>query len=179
MKEWTMLRSLISALFFALAAFGYAHASETAFFKEVQGKWSGPGEIVAGKYKGTKFTCVFNGINPSARTGMKIDGYCRVGVFSQPMNALIEKAGGSYRGKFLDGEAGEGMDITGGRYSRNKLVVNIKRKDLRGVLVASKDNADHMQMTISVRVDGRLIPVIGMRLDRMAGSSNAKIAKRS
>lgn len=175
-----MLRTLLTALFLALAASGFAHASDSAFFSQVQGKWSGPGEIVAGKYKGTKFTCVFDGVNPAAKTGMKIDGYCRVGVFSQPMNAIIEKASGSYRGKFLDGEAGEGMDIIGGRYSANKLVVNIKRKDLRGVLVASKDNADHMQMTISVRVDGRLIPVIGMRLDRMgAAGQGPRVANRS
>ena len=175
-----MLRTLITALLFAIAACGTARASDTAFFNAVEGKWSGPGEIVAGKYKGTKFTCVFSGVNPAASAGMKIDGYCRVGVFSQPMNAIIEKASGSYRGKFLDGEAGEGMDITGGRYCRNKLVVNIKRRDLRGVLVASKDNADHMQMTISVRVDGRLIPVIGMRLDRMGSNSEGpKVANRS
>lgn len=151
-----------------------ASANESTFFKSVEGKWSGPGEIVAGKYKGTKFTCVFNGDNPVRNVGMKIDGYCRVGVFSQPMNALIEKVSRGYRGKFLDGEAGEGMDIIGGRYSRNKLVVKIKRKDLRGVLVASKDNKDHMQMTISVRVDGKLVPVIGMRLDRTKRGAFAK-----
>jgi len=143
-----------------------ALASDAAFFKNVEGKWTGPGEIVAGKYKGTKFNCVFDGINPDKKTGMKIDGYCRVGMFAQPMNAIIQKAGKSYSGQFLDGEAGEGMDITGGTYSPDKLVVNIKRKDLRGVLVTSKSGEDSMQMTISVRVDGKLIPVIGMRLDR-------------
>ncbi len=170
-----MLRFIILVFSFAIMfQTQMASANETSFFKSVEGKWSGPGEIVAGKYKGTKFTCVFNGDNPIKKVGMKIDGYCRVGLFSQPMNAIIEKAGRAYRGKFLDGEAGEGMDIVGGRYSRNKLVVKIKRKDLRGVLVASKDNKDHMQMTISVRVDGKLVPVIGMRLDRTGGSSLAK-----
>lgn len=166
-----MLRFLV-VLFSASLLWGpaSAFANETAFFKSIEGKWSGPGEIVAGKYKGTKFTCVFDGDNPVRKVGMKIDGYCRVGVFSQPMNAIIEKATRGYNGRFLDGEAGEGMDITGGRYSRNKLVVNIKRKDLRGVLVASKANNDHIQMTISVRVDGRLVPVIGMRLDRTDGN---------
>jgi len=163
-----------AALGLAMSA-GKAAASDKAFFKAVEGKWSGPGEIVAGKYKGTRFTCVFDGSNPAARAGMKIDGYCRVGMFSQPMNALIEKASAGYSGRFLDGEQGEGMDIVGGRYTRNKLVVNIKRKDLRGVLVASKDNKDHMQMTISVRVGGELVPVIGMRLDRAAAP---KVAKR-
>jgi hypothetical protein len=157
--------ALVIFLFPMLASLP-AIASDAAFFKNVEGKWTGPGEIVAGKYKGTKFNCVFDGINPDDRTGMKIDGYCRVGMFAQPMNAIIQKAGKSYDGKFLDGEAGEGMDIVGGTYSRDKLVVNIKRKDLNGVLVTSKSGEDTMQMTISVRVDGQLIPVIGMRLDR-------------
>ncbi|MCB1386033.1 MAG: hypothetical protein KDJ80_08840 [Nitratireductor sp.] len=174
-----MLRFLIGTLFLTcLVAAMPAFASESEFFSSIEGKWAGPGEIVAGKYKGTKFTCVFDGVDPGAKPGMKIDGYCRVGVFSQPMNALIEKAGGSYSGRFLDGEAGEGMDIIGGRYTRNKLVVDIKRKDLRGVLVASKDNQNHIQMTISVRVDGRLIPVIGMRLDRVSALGQPKVAKR-
>lgn len=171
-----MLRIVILFISLLAASVVSASANEARFFKSVEGKWAGPGEIVAGKYKGTRFTCVFDGTNPASKTGMKIDGYCRVGVFSQPMNALIEKAGGGFRGKFLDGEAGEGMDITGGRYSRNKLVVNIKRKDLVGTLVASKANENHMQFTISVRVDGKLVPVIGMRLDRTDG--NNKVAKR-
>lgn len=170
-----MLRLII--LVFSLAVIlptPSAYANESRFFRSVEGKWAGPGEIVAGKYKGTKFTCVFNGENPIRKVGMKIDGYCRVGLFSQPMNAIIHKASRGYDGRFLDGEAGEGMDIVGGRFSRNKLIVNIKRKDLRGVLVASKDNENHMQMTISVRVDGKLVPVIGMRLDRTDVSSFAK-----
>ncbi len=169
-----MLRFALFLFSFVILQTSLATASDVNFFKTVAGKWAGPGEIVAGKYKGTRFTCVFDGSNPATKAGMKIDGYCRVGMFSQPMNALIEKASAGYRGQFLDGEKGEGMDIVGGRYSPNKLVVNIKRKDLRGVLVASKDNDDHMQMTISVSVDGRLVPVIGMRLDR-AGSP--RIAK--
>lgn len=151
---------------------GKANASDIKFFQSVEGKWAGPGEIVAGKYKGTKFTCVFDGDSSQSKPGMNIDGYCRVGVFSQPMNALIEKAGGSYRGRFLDGEAGEGMDITGGKYSRDKLVVDIRRNDLRGVMVANRRNGDQLQMTISVRVDGRLVPVIGMRLDRLPANPN-------
>jgi hypothetical protein len=173
-----MLRIVVFLVFLFPALAGTnAWASDVAFFKNVEGKWTGPGEIVAGKYKGTKFTCVFDGINPDTNAGMKIDGYCRVGMFSQPMNAIIEKAGRTYSGKFLDGEAGEGMDITGGRYSPGKLVVDIKRKDLRGVLVTSKSGEDVMQMTISVRVDGKLIPVIGMRLDRM-NSMMPKLAER-
>ncbi len=154
-----------------------AFASDIRFFESVEGRWAGPGEIVAGKYKGTKFTCVFTGDNTQSKPGMNIDGYCRVGVFSQPMNAIIQRASTGYTGQFLDGEAGEGMDIIGGRYSSNKLVVNIKRKDLRGVMVASRAQENQLQMTISVRVDGRLVPVIGMRLDKLP-QSGANIAKR-
>lgn len=170
------LAVLLSVAGPTLAA-GQAMASETGFFDSLEGKWVGPGEIVAGKYKGTKFICVFDGAAPGARPGMSIDGYCRVGMFSQPMNAVIEKTRNGYSGKFLDGEAGEGMDVTGGRYASDKLVVDIKRKDLNGVLVARKAGNDKLQMTISVRVEGKLIPVIGMALDR-TDSGPQKLARQ-
>lgn len=140
--------------------------SESAFYRFVSGKWAGPGEIVAGKFKGTKFTCAFDGSSPDRVTGLKIDGTCRVGMFSQPMNALFKRAGAGYTGQFLDGEAGEGMDVVGGRYTRSRLVVEIRRKDLRGVMVARLRDNDKLNITISVRVDSRLIPVIGMELER-------------
>ncbi len=47
----------------------------------------GPGEIVAGKYKGTKFTCTLDGTTPAEKAGMTLDGSCRVGIFNQPMKA--------------------------------------------------------------------------------------------
>ena len=50
MRILTFLAFVISALFSL-----QAYANEATFFKHIQGKWSGPGEIVAGKYKGTKF----------------------------------------------------------------------------------------------------------------------------
>ena len=37
-----------------------ARSRPSKFFQSVEGKWVGPGEIVAGKYKGTKFTCSFD-----------------------------------------------------------------------------------------------------------------------
>lgn len=178
-----MLRVVLIALFFAALFTGAARAatSEAAFFRTVEGKWSGPGEIVAGKYKGTKFTCVFDGLKPDATTGMNIDGYCRVGMFSQPMNAIVERAGRGYTGTFLDGEDGEGMDIIGGKYSANRLVVDIKRNDLRGVMVARLTSENSMQFTISVRVDGKLVPVIGFALERTGAptpASSQRLAAR-
>lgn len=163
------MRNALIFLFLAAmaAATSVANASERVFYNNVQGKWSGPGEIVAGKYKGTKFNCVFNGITPGSDIAISIDGNCRVGVFSQPMNASVERTASGYSGKFLDGESGEGMDVVGGRYHASKLIVDIKRKDLRGIMVARLTDEDKLNITISVRVDSRLIPVIGMSLDRI------------
>jgi len=103
-----IISSLIS-LTFSFVAF----ASDVDFFNGIQGKWSGPGEIVAGKYKGTKYICTFDGTNPEKGQGMVIDGSCRVGVFSQKMTAHITKKGNNYKGAFLDGAKGDGMDVTG------------------------------------------------------------------
>lgn len=166
-----MRKSLITCLAAGLLASSIpatALASEAEFYRDIQGKWQGPGEIVAGKYKGTKFTCSFNGLSATPKTGLTIDGTCRVGVFTQPMKASVERGARGYLGKFLDGEAGEGMDVVGGRYSGSKLVVDIKRKDLRGVMVASLRNEGKLNITISVKVESKLIPVIGMTLDRVS-----------
>ncbi len=59
---------------------------------------SGPGEIVAGKYKGTKFNCDLTGEPLGEKeTGIKLGGTCRVGVFKQPMSAVIAKKGATIR----------------------------------------------------------------------------------
>ncbi len=168
-----LIKGLVMRIFlFILAAFSTilgsvtAQASEARFFQNIQGKWSGPGEIVAGKYKGTKFVCTFDGANLIKDAGMNIDGSCRVGVFSQPMNAEILKTAGGYIGKFLDGEKGDGMDVTGGRYTRDRLVVDIKRHNLNSIMVANLSDPNKMRVTVSVKHKGKLIPVIGMSLAR-------------
>ena len=149
-------------------------ASERTYFKSIEGNWSGPGNIVAGKYKGTRFSCNFNGTRPKSVTGMKIVGNCRVGVFSQPMSLEISKFGRSYRGKFLDGAKGKGLDIVSGRLRGAKLVVGIKRKKLNGAMVANMRGKNQMHITISVRVAKKLVPVIGLTLSR-----KAKVVKTS
>ncbi len=148
-----------------------ALASDAAFFKGIEGQWSGPGEIVAGKYKGTKFVCTFDGSNPKKDIGMIIDGTCRVGVFSQKMSAHITKKAGKYKGAFLDGAKGEGMDVTGGRYTQNRIIVDILRNELKGVMVVNLNDKNQMKGTISVRHNGKLIPVIGMNLSRLDSKS--------
>lgn len=142
-------------------------ARDKAFFEKVAGQWKGPGEIVAGKYKGTKFTCDLTGEPASGKeAGIKLDGFCRVGVFKQPMSAMITQKGGSYTGKFLDGADGKGLDVVSGNVANDKVVVGINRKKLNGAMIARLQNAETMNITISVKVEETMVPVIGVSLNR-------------
>jgi hypothetical protein len=150
-----------------LAAPASAGSRDKAFFEQVTGNWQGKGEIVAGKYKGTKFSCDLTGDTaPAKGSGIQLDGFCRVGVFKQPMSALITKAGASYKGKFLDGAAGKGLDITSGQVNGNKVVVGINRQKLNGAMIARLESDNKLNITISVKVENKMVPVIGVSLDR-------------
>ncbi|MET0171080.1 hypothetical protein [Agrobacterium sp. lyk4-40-TYG-31] len=144
-----------------------AASRDDQFFGSVAGVWSGPGEIVAGKYKGTKFTCDLTGEPISDKdTGIKLGGTCRVGVFKQPMSAVISKKGNGYEGKFLDGSEGKGLDIVSGQVSGDKVVLGINRAKLNGAMVARVTNNTSMNITISVKVADQMVPVIGLTLAR-------------
>ena len=144
-----------------------AASRDDIFFNSVAGVWSGPGEIVAGKYKGTKFTCDLTGeALADKQTGIKLGGTCRVGVFKQPMSAVITKNGASYEGKFLDGAEGKGLDIVSGQVSGDKVVLGINRAKLGGAMVARVTNDNSMNITISVKVADQMVPVIGLTLAR-------------
>lgn len=140
---------------------------DKAFFEQVSGQWKGPGEIVAGKYKGTKFTCDLTG-EPAegASAGIKLDGTCRVGVFKQSMSALITQKGKTYTGKFLDGANGKGLDIVSGNVAKDKVVVGINRKKLNGAMIARLQDPSTLNITISVKVEETMVPVIGVSLSR-------------
>lgn len=148
------------------------------FFKQVKGTWSGPGEIVAGKYKGTKFTCNFEGETPNGEVGMSLDGTCRVGVFTQKMSASVIREGGDYRGKFMDGVTGEGLDITSGVVDGRRVVFSINRRQLNGAMLAGLPDDNTMNLTVSMRVDRKLVPVIGMRLKRVDGNATGSVARK-
>lgn len=182
-----MKRLFLSAVLPAMAVSlsGIAHAEpakaperDKKFFKSVEGEWVGPGEIVAGKYKGTKFTCSFTGSTPDGKVGMSLDGGCRVGVFTQKMSATIEQKGRSYRGTFLDGSAGKGLDIVSGNVvDGRKVVLSLNRNQLNGVMQARVPDENSMHVTVSVRVDKQLVPVIGMKLSRVDETAVGAIAK--
>ncbi len=144
-----------------------AATRDKAFFDSVAGTWKGPGEIVAGKYKGTKFTCNLVG-SPAddASAGIKLDGTCRVGVFKQPMTAVITQSGSTYKGKFLDGAEGKGLDVVSGAVSQDTVVVGINRAKLNGAMIARVRDDKTMNVTVSVKVDTQMIPVIGLTLTR-------------
>ncbi len=139
------------------------------FFHSIEGQWAGPGEIVAGKYKGTKFTCNFTGSTPDSKLGMTLDGGCRVGVFTQKMSAKIEHAGDAgYKGSFMGGSSGNGLDVISGKVvDAHKVVFAINRKQLNGVMQARLPDDGSMIVTVSVRVAKQMIPVIGMNLKRL------------
>jgi hypothetical protein len=175
-----MRRAILSAVLPIMAATAAADAAENdrKFFEQIQGEWAGPGEIVAGKYKGTKFTCTFTGSTPGAKVGMSLDGACRVGVFTQKMSASVERKGRTYRGTFMDGAAGKGLDVVSGSVEGRKVVLTLNRNALNGAMLARLPNDNTMTVTVSVRVEEQLVPVIGMNLKRVDGAAVGSIAQR-
>lgn len=163
----TIFTALFAAGFIGMTGAATASEADRRFFDSVSGQWSGPGEIVAGKYAGTKFMCNFTGSTPDGKVGMSLDGGCRVGLFTQRMSANIERQGRSgYRGTFMDGSQGEGLDVVSGQVSREEVIFAINRNALNGAMQARLSDPNTMQVTVSVRVDDTMVPVIGVNLKR-------------
>jgi hypothetical protein len=156
-----------AAFLAALPASVSAKDSDRAFFQKVAGRWQGPGEIVAGKYKGTKFICTISGVSEERKPGLTLDGTCNVGVFTQVMKASVTLNSKGYRGKFMDGAAGTGLDITSGAIDGERIVFSLNRKQLDGAMLARLADRDTMAVTISVKVEEKFVPVIGMNLKRV------------
>jgi hypothetical protein len=171
----SVIRNLAAAAFVFMAGSTVSAfaGSDTGFFQQVQGRWVGPGEIVAGKYKGTRFNCDLTGVANGGGSGVDLEGTCRVGVFTQVMKASIIKGGKSYRGTFLDGAKGKGLDITSGSVDGNRVVFAMMREQLKGAMLAKVSNKNQMNVTISVDVSQQMVPVIGMNLKRVDDSATA------
>ena len=82
------------------------------------------------------------------------------------MSAVITQSGKSYNGKFLDGANGKGLDIVSGNVAKDKVVVGINRKKLNGAMIARLQGNSTMNITISVKVEDTMVPVIGVSLNR-------------
>ncbi len=166
-STFRVLAFALAAIAALAAATAPVRASDKTFFESVSGEWKGPGEIVAGKYKGTKFVCNLIGDPSTAKAaGLTLDGHCRVGVFNQKMSAVIIQQGKSYTGRFLDGAAGEGLDIVSGQVRSDRVVMGINRNKLNGAMVAKLNDPETLNITVSVKVGDTLVPVIGMTLKR-------------
>ncbi|WP_163266748.1 hypothetical protein [Chelativorans alearense] len=170
------LLPLAAALATGVAFSADASERDKQFFEQVEGNWSGPGEIVAGKYKGTKFICNFAGTTPGGKIGMALDGGCRVGVFNQEMSAKVERLASGYRGTFLDGAAGKGLDVVSGTVKDGHAVFAIHRNELTGAMRAQISDKDTMNVTISVHVEEELVPVIGITLKRLDARTVGAVA---
>jgi hypothetical protein len=111
---------------------------------------------------------------------MTLDGGCRVGVFLQKMSATVTHSGpGGYKGTFMDGADGSGLDIVSGNVvDGRKVVLAINRNQLRGVMQARLPDDDTMTVTVSVRVDKAMVPVIGMNLKRVDANAVGAIANK-
>ena len=166
----------VGALATAFLAFGTpAHASDREFFDNLNGRWTGPGEIVAGKYRGTRFSCTLDGSSSRKTPGMTLDGKCRVGLFSQKINATVKRSGRSYSGTFLDGAKGKGLDVISGNVARDRMTVGMRREQLNGAMVARMKPDGNLGVTVSVRIGEELVPVIGLDLTRVDGTATGSI----
>ena len=169
-----LFRTLVCGAFLAaVPVASVAHADDASFFRDVEGRWVGPGEIVAGKYKGTRFNCDLTGVSAGRAAGVDLEGTCRVGVFSQSMKASVRQSGKNYRGQFLDGAKGKGLDITSGNVDGGRVVLALIRDQLRGAMLARVSQKNNMNVTISVDVQNTMVPVIAMNLKRVDGKSTA------
>lgn len=155
-----------------------AFADDRKFFERIEGVWSGPGQIVAGKYEGTRFNCDIAGTSLAPKKGMTLKGKCRIGLFSQTISATLEQDGGEYTGTFLDGAKGKGLDVVSASVDGDRATIGMKRPELSGAMVARMKSDGRLGVTVSVRVNGKLLPVIGMNMsravDNMATSSVSK-----
>ena len=83
-----------------------------------------------------------------------------VGSVGSPAETLDVVVGTQY------GSEGKGLDIVSGSVNGDKVVMGINRNQLNGAMVASLRGNNKMNITISVKVEDQMVPVIGLSLDR-------------
>ena len=162
-SKFRIIPLCLAAIILSPASPSVARDKDTVFFESVAGEWKGPGEIVAGKYKGTKFVCNLSGdpVQGSA-AGISLDGHCRVGVFNQKMSALITRKGNPAE---LDSNdlCGEKIAVVGGS-TQVELVVPALDKACESEgkppieTIRFPESSDAPAAVASGRADGALIP---------------------
>jgi hypothetical protein len=77
----------------------------------------------------------------------------------------------------MDGAEGKGLDIVSGNVvDASKVVLAINRNQLKGIMQARIADKNTMNVTVSVRVEEELVPVIGMSLKRVDATAVGAIA---
>jgi len=140
---------------------------ERIFLQAFEGQWHGGGEIIAGKYKGTRFNCRFVGTLEHYEIGMTLSGSCRVGLFSQAIKAkVVRRSSGAFLGHFNDGAQAQGMDITAARIGADHIQFDLNRQNLQGTMLARLEAQDSMSISLSVKVMDAFVRVVGVNLKR-------------
>lgn len=160
-------------------ALGPRAVDRAAFLQSVRGVWSGKGQVVAGRYKGTKFSCNFTAPSSAALTDMQLNGACRTGIFSQPIKASISGKGDTFQGSFNEGAQANGLDIVAGRVEKNRLTLELNREKLKGHMTARLVNDNSLNIVLAVKIDDEIIPVIDMNLTRAEPAAVTVAAKGS
>jgi hypothetical protein len=68
--------------------------------------------------------------------------------------------------------------VAGNVVNQDKVVFSIHRNDLKGVMQARLADQQTMNVTISVRVEDDMVPVIGMSLKRVDDTAVGAIARQ-
>jgi hypothetical protein len=93
------------------------------------------------------------------------------------MSATVKRKGKGYTGSFLDGAEGKGLDVVSGSVSDKRVVFGLNRAQLNGAMLARMASPDDMNVTVSVKVNDEMVPVIGMALKRMDSRQVGAIAR--
>ena len=109
---------------------------------------------------------------------MALDGTCRVGLFTQAMNADRARKRAATTASFLDGAKGKGIDIVSGNVQGKPRGARPHGTSCNGAMLARLADADTMNVTISVKVEASWFPVIGMSLKRIDDHETGAVAER-
>jgi len=144
-----------------------AESNDDAFFQDVAGRWQGSGKIIEGKLKGKRFRCTLDGVPATApEEGFRLEGSCRSGLLSHKVTAAFLRDGDGYHGHFLDGEDGEGLDVTGGIVKNRTAIIDVKREKVTGAVVTNLMSDDDLNITVMIRGHTKFVPVIGLSMKR-------------
>ncbi len=160
--------ALAVALAFSTAA--TARADDAAdFMARFSGEWLGTGQLLLGAENGLKFHCELKGDPSASQLTFSMSGRCWMGVLSAGVSAQLRYNAETKRfyGEFMDGSAGDGLDIVGAR-DGDGFSLKLVRGPAQGHLTADAVNADQLKVMMFYRdrAHDRDLPVVAMGFTR-------------